>query len=232
MSTILDDIIKRSKDGGVRKEDLVPISVKITKKVPYYDWTTYYVQFKNKDNNHWVRWNIPFPKSNMKIEDILPILAENGLDAKNISKNDWPELVKGSDRYQEFKTWRTGQYQAAKIDGSTEKKRYLDYSYTSKKLRDSFYLISVTMRMYGCWRKFKYVFDYDEDNWSYEDDETGKTRYTPISEAISYDVEGMIAYLPHTCLTKEEWDNDDFFKEMYSAAKETIKRYNSRNRYW
>lgn len=219
--------IKRGRSGEIRKEDILPISVKITKKVPYYDWTTYYVQFKNDDTQNWIRWTIPFSKSNMKVDDILPILAENGLDIKMISIDRWDELLKGTNHYQAFRDWRDEQYKKAEQEGQTEKNRYLNYSFTTKKLRDSYYLVTVTMRMYGCWRKFKYVFYYDEDNWGYEDDETGKTRYTPIKEAINYDVEGMMDDITHTSLTEEEWHDNNTFKDLYSEARETIRRYRS-----
>lgn len=227
MCSVWADIQSRSAGELVRKEDIIPISIKITKKVPYYDWTKYYVQFKNENTKHWVRWNIYFPKAYMKVDDMLPILAENGLDIKNMSNNSWSDFTKGTGSYLSFHNWIIEQKKAAKQDGETEKKRYLDYSYTTKKLCNSAYLVTVTMRMYGQWRKFRYVFDYIPYNWEYEDDETGKTRCTPIYEAIGYDVEGMIAILPHTCLTKEEWGNNDFFKELYEAARDSIKRYNS-----
>lgn len=226
MCSVWSDIHNRSNGTSVRKEDLVPISVKITKKVPYYDWTYYYVQFKNDDTKYWVRWNICFPKNNMKVDEMLPVLAKHGLDIKNVSTDGWPDLIKGTGRYQRFSNWLDEQRKAAEEEGTTEKKRYMDYSYTTKKLRNSSYLVTVTMRMYGQWRKFRYVFKYDSYDWEYEDDETGKTRCTPINEAIGYDVEGMIAILPHTCLTKEEWEDNSYFKDLHKAAKETFRRYN------
>lgn len=225
--SVFGDIARRSKTGDIRKEDCLPISVKITKKTPYYDWTIYYVQFKNDNNRHWVRWNICFPDSNMKVENILPILTEHGLDTKNIDEQRWKDLTKGTGHYQEFVKWKTEQFELAEQEGLMKKDNYMDYSFTIKKLRNPSYLVTVTMRMYGEWRKFKYVFDYDKDNWEYEDYKTGKTRYTTISEAIACDVEGMINILPHLNLTKEEWDDNGYFKDMYAAARNSIKRYNS-----
>lgn len=228
--TMWKSSIKRSQGQEVRKEDLVPISVKITKKVPYYDWTEYYVQFKNDDTKYWVRYNICLPKPDMKVENILPILAEHGLDSKNVSIDGWPELIKGSGRYQEFDKWRKEQWKVAEQEGSTEKE--IEYSYTTKKLRGTNFRVSVTMRMYGAWRRFKYVFAYNSDEWSYEDDKTGETRYYSYAEAIRKDVKNMIDLLPHTRLTKEEWDDDNFFKEMHTKAKDSINNYNRNRRYY
>ena len=225
--SIFNAAINRNQTGLAKKEDLVPISVKITKKVPYYDWTMYYVQFKNDNTGAWKRFNICFPRADMKVNDILPIITENGLDTKNISKKDWPELRKDSGRYQTFFDWRNGQYQAAKEEGLTDKTRYMKYSYTKRSLWGTYHLIYVTMRMYGQTRKFRYVFDYDVDKWMDEDIDTGLSRIIPLSDAICCDVESMISILPHTNLTIEEWNDREFFKELYATARKTIETYNS-----
>jgi len=211
--SIFNAAARRSVGLEVRKEDIAHISTKITKKSPYHNWTEYYVQFKNEETNYWIRYNICLSKPDMNVEDILPILAKNGLDVKNVSRDGWNELIKCTGRYKDFKKWRLGQYDLAEKEGLSHTRNNMTYSYTTRKIRRGFYLVSITLKMYGETRKCKYFYN------------PSSSMYTTIKEGVKNEVENLINILPYTNLTKEEWDDNNFFNDLYDATCQSRNRY-------
>jgi len=149
----------------------------------------------------------------MNVEDILRILAKNGIDVKNISRDGWNELVKGTGRYKDLKKWRLEQYEIAKKEGLSKTNNNLSYSYTTKKLRMGNYRVSITLRLYGEYRKCVYIYDHS------------MSMYSTVSQGVKNEVENLINILPHTNLTKEEWDDNNYFKGIYDQARESRNRY-------
>ena len=97
--SIWSDIQDRSSGETVRKEELIPITLKVTKREPYYDWNLH--QLRLSYENEAVIIKVPFDAW-LYDYDAAYELKEHGVDIKEMSYGLWQELRTGGDRYKPF----------------------------------------------------------------------------------------------------------------------------------
>lgn len=216
MGTHWKGAIRRSNSSDIRKEEIIPITLKVTKREPYFDWTIHQLRFCNNKESYTLR--IPF-KSWFYDYDIAYYLEEQGVDIKCMNTDMWKEFCSGGNRYHTFREWVKNQWEEAKAGGSS----HLRYTYRKRHLDGIWWEVKITLHMFGETRNVWYV-----ASCRYETTPSEETIHNYVFDLLREQLpDYYVSSKGRFILSKEEWDNNDTFKELYENGRKAIEGYNS-----
>lgn len=204
-----------SKIGDIdklKKEDFIPITMKVTKRVPYYDWTIHQLRFCTGKEVCTLR--IPF-KDWVYDYDVLYYIKNQGVDITSMDVDMWNDFRGNGDRYKAFREWINQQWEDAKNNGSS----YLRYTYRKRHLDGIWWEVTIILHMFGEERKVKYV-----ASCRYEKTPSEETMHNYVFDLLR---DTLGRYESWHNMSKETWDNDDTFKKLFENGRRAIEGYNS-----
>ena len=212
--SIWSDIQDRSSGETVRKEELIPITLKVTKREPYYDWNLHQLRLSYENEAFIIK--VPFD-SWLYDYDAAYELKEHGVDIKEMSYGLWQELRTGGDKYKPFRDWLNKQWDDAKEGGSS----YLRYTYRKRHLDGIYWEVTITLHMFGQTRKVKFV-----SSCRYETVPSEETLHNYVFDLLR---DCFKDHYKDTRIyfSKEEWEDNNTFKKLMEGGRQTCQWYNN-----
>ena len=205
------DMHKISTGETVRKEDIIPITLKVTKREPYYDWNIHQLRLSTGNEAYIIR--IPFD-SWLYDYDAIFELKEHGVDIKKMSYDLWQELRNDGDRYQSFRDWLKEQWEDARKGGSS----HLRYTQRKRHLGGIFWEVTITLHMFGQFRKVVFV-----SSCRYETTPSEETLHNYVFDTLREHLKDYYKREDARIhLSKEQWEDSNTFKKLKEAGDKTI----------
>ncbi len=217
--SIWADIHKRSNGEAVRKEDIIPITIKVTGKSIFYGKVETKFLFDcpeaNEQRNKW----FIVADHYLTKEEISEICLNNGVDILNMTHDNWD-----NNSYWK-KLWDYALDTRKQAEESYDGRIVETHSF--KKTDDNCYLISIRLNWgNGAYRTFNLPIDLDIKEYRKE------VGYPiTIADYIDGEVETLLdseywngEFKFKWNMTQEEWDNDDNFSQILSYVRDQRKR--------